>query len=122
MFCTQCHTNWAALWSYDEGDNGYEFCPNCYTDQHLEETREGDQFIACKFTGVINVKTRKRKEEPMQPGNYKEWNPGAKIERYNKRVELEEEALRKFNQTGDYQQYNKDWLHAQTYRDNAGAE
>lgn len=70
MYCTQCNTNWEKLYSYEEGDESYEFCPTCYTDMHLVERKENQpSFVACKFTGKhFDPKTGKeRLNEKIEP-------------------------------------------------------
>jgi hypothetical protein len=50
----------------DEGQDGYDVCPECYTSNHLEESDDTDTHFKCMFTGkVINVKTRKELERPI---------------------------------------------------------
>jgi len=76
MYCTQCNTNWARLWSYDEDDNGYEFCPDCYTDKYLVEKKEDEPaYICCKFTGDhIDAKTGKKRDKPhYEPPPFTGW-------------------------------------------------
>lgn len=57
MYCTKCKTNWASLYSCDEG---VEYCPICLTDYFLETNHDGDTFIMCGITGRIkNITTGK---------------------------------------------------------------
>ncbi|HRQ17734.1 MAG TPA: hypothetical protein PL085_11705 [Agriterribacter sp.] len=63
-FCTNCLTNWASLHSQDDGEESYEYCPLCHTDNFLEDAQPGTAYIMCHVTGkVINVATRERREE-----------------------------------------------------------
>lgn len=71
MYCAKCNTNWEKLYSFEEGDESYEYCPNCYTDLHLvEKKEEAPAFIACKFTGKnIDPKTgiERQNEQTLEP-------------------------------------------------------
>lgn len=77
FLCNNCGINWARLKTIDEGQDGYDVCPECYTDNHLEENEDPETFIKCMFTGkVISVQTMKDREgihhePPVDPPYYK---------------------------------------------------
>ena len=57
--CSKCKHNWSRLPVQDEeGDEQYEFCPVCNTDEHLTDYSSGDTFTFCPITGqIINDRT-----------------------------------------------------------------
>lgn len=57
--CGQCKRNWSSLPVQDEdGDEQYEYCPVCYTDEHLMAYSGGDTFTFCQITGeIVNDRT-----------------------------------------------------------------
>jgi len=75
--CTNCGINWARLKTIDEGQDGYDVCPECYTDNYLEESEDPDTYIKYPLNGkVISVKTKKEREgthfePPADPKFYK---------------------------------------------------
>jgi hypothetical protein len=54
-YCTRCKICWHALWAdFDStGDESYEYCPQCMTDQHLDYHGAGDGLVKCRITGRI---------------------------------------------------------------------
>lgn len=51
-FCQFCQTNWSLLPNSDEdGDEQYEFCPCCKTDEGLELAQPGPSFSFNSITG-----------------------------------------------------------------------
>ena len=51
-FCNGCQTNWSSLPLTDvDGNDEYEFCPLCRTDEHLQPGRPGESFSFNMITG-----------------------------------------------------------------------
>lgn len=65
MYCTNCRINWARLKTLYEGDEDYNMCPECNTDEYLQESNDPDTYVKSPLNGkVINVKTKKEREAP----------------------------------------------------------
>jgi hypothetical protein len=53
-FCTKCKINWNALDSYeDTGEEVTLYCPECQTDHHLVEGKEGYTYMRHPFTNEV---------------------------------------------------------------------
>lgn len=65
-FCSKCGINWASLWSQDENDETYEFCPICKTDYYLEDPLDGPLYVFKMFQGILNVDTGDPYVEPAK--------------------------------------------------------
>lgn len=59
--CSKCKRNWSSLPVQDEeGDEQYEYCPCCNTDEYLTDYTGGDTFTFSLITGeIINDRTGK---------------------------------------------------------------
>lgn len=70
VYCSKCKINWARLWSLDNGDETYEFCPYCKTDHYLQDGNDFVSYIKCQITGKItNIDTGEeliRNDNPLQ--------------------------------------------------------
>ena len=58
-FCKKCNINWARVFTYDQDDESYDYCPCCNSDMDLVPgSPHADAYIKNPFTGhIINVKT-----------------------------------------------------------------
>ncbi|RFM30060.1 hypothetical protein [Deminuibacter soli] len=53
-FCNQCGVNWSSLESQDaEGDEQYEYCPQCKSDHALEPGHAGECFYYSAIEGKV---------------------------------------------------------------------
>lgn len=47
------------MYSQDDHDETYEYCPDCNSDAYLIDKKDGDVFIKSPFTGlIINTRTK----------------------------------------------------------------
>jgi len=68
LYCNGCGHNWQRLSSMEtDGDEEYEFCPVCYTDEHLQEAKDGPVHAFNPITGeIFYVATGKIIEPPLR--------------------------------------------------------
>lgn len=53
-YCSNCQRNWSSLPTMEgEGEEEYDYCPQCRSDAHLQEGRPGDSFSIRPLTGEL---------------------------------------------------------------------
>jgi hypothetical protein len=85
-YCSKCDINWLALWTSDgQGDEVYEFCPECKSSLDLGPGRDILAYIKCQVTGrIVNPETgqelirqtilpSKRRKRKVWDETYEEW-------------------------------------------------
>lgn len=109
ILCSKCSTTWANLHSQDEeGDEQYEVCPECRTDQFLELSEEEEACIKCPFTGkIIDARTGKQREKPEEPYTAPVVKMRPPRETAEERDARELAAIDAYHQSGDNAAYFK---------------
>jgi hypothetical protein len=107
--CRKCNINWAQLFSQDDEDSTYEYCPLCQTDSFLGPGTDITAYIMDPISGkIIDFDTKQELVRQGPTPRLRESKaPPAMTETENSRQERELEAITAYQASGNKQDYFK---------------
>jgi hypothetical protein len=109
MYCNNCKINWASLPSQDDeiGDEQYEYCPTCFTGEHLSAPKAGPKYAYAINGRIFDIDSGKNLEikktipvaKPYKKFNPEEWQR-KKEEREARENKAIEAYIRTFQKKG----------------------